>query len=75
MGCWRGLKALEELSKEERGTSTLMNQVAVLLQGQGKCSEAEPLLQKALTGRKKTLGPDHPDTLTSINNLALLYYT
>ena len=28
---------------------------------------------RALEGRESTLGKDHPDTLTSVNNLALLY--
>ncbi len=41
--------------------------------------EAEPLrggravVQRALAIREKELGPDHPLTATSLNNLALLY--
>jgi tetratricopeptide (TPR) repeat protein len=34
---------------------------------------AEPLFQRALALREQELGPDHPDTATSLNNLAELY--
>ena len=34
--------------------------------------EAEPLIREALAGRRAKLGDTHPDTLGSINNLALL---
>ena len=40
---------------------------------QGKYEEAEPLYQRALTIREKALGPEHPDTASTLNNLALLY--
>ncbi len=36
----------------------------------GKYDEAEPLYRRALAIREKALGPQHPDTATSINNLA-----
>jgi tetratricopeptide (TPR) repeat protein len=39
--------------------------------GQSKHAEAEPLFRKALTIREKSLGPRHPDTAQSCNNLAL----
>ncbi|KAF5855882.1 hypothetical protein ETB97_008292, partial [Aspergillus alliaceus] len=35
--------------------------------------EAEELGVQALELRKQVLGPEHPDTLTSMNNLALTY--
>jgi tetratricopeptide (TPR) repeat protein/transcriptional regulator with XRE-family HTH domain len=35
---------------------------------------AEPLYLQALHIREQQLGPDHPDTAQSLNNLALLYY-
>lgn len=37
--------------------------------------EALPLAQRALQIREKYLGPEHPDTITSLNNLAGLYMT
>jgi tetratricopeptide (TPR) repeat protein len=41
------------------------------LQGQGKRAHAEPLFRKALAVREEVLGPKHPDTATSYNNLAV----
>ncbi|KAJ5899180.1 hypothetical protein N7495_003924 [Penicillium taxi] len=39
----------------------------------GKLKEAEEMYQRALAGREKALGPDHTSTLTTVNNLGLLY--
>jgi tetratricopeptide (TPR) repeat protein len=39
----------------------------------GRYGEAEPLLVRALEARERVLGAEHPDTLTSVNNLAVLY--
>ena len=36
-------------------------------------AEALPLCQRALAISEEVLGPKHPDTATSLNNLALLY--
>jgi tetratricopeptide (TPR) repeat protein len=41
---------------------------------QGRYEEAEPLLQRALDIVEKVRGPEHPNTATSLNNLAELYY-
>src|SRR5262249_18473979 len=38
-------------------------------------AEAEPLCKRALDIREKALGPEHPDTANSLNNLAALYYS
>jgi tetratricopeptide (TPR) repeat protein len=40
---------------------------------QGRYDEAEPLLTKAYNGRISKLGPEHPHTLESLNNLIELY--
>ena len=40
----------------------------------GRYGEAEPLYSQALEIRKGSLGDRHPDTVTSLNNLAMLYY-
>ena len=37
---------------------------------QGKEDKAEPLKWQVMEARKMKLGADHPDTLTSIHNLA-----
>jgi tetratricopeptide (TPR) repeat protein len=39
----------------------------------GRLSEALPLLEETLRQRKVRLGPDHPDTLESMNSLAVGY--
>ena len=39
---------------------------------QGKLDAAEPLYREALRARRETLGATHPDTLTSMSNLASL---
>ena len=44
-----------------------------LYESQGRYGEAEPLYRRALEARERVLGPEHPDTLTSVNNLAALY--
>ncbi len=49
-----------------------INNLALLLQDQGKLAEAAPLFREALAGRRAKLGDQHPSTLTSINNFASL---
>ena len=36
-------------------------------------SEPIPLFERTLADRERLLGPDHPDTMTSRNNLAEVY--
>ena len=48
------------------------NKLAVLLKTEGKVREAEELYREALEGRRLTLGPAHPMTIRSMNNLANL---
>jgi non-specific serine/threonine protein kinase/serine/threonine-protein kinase len=43
-----------------------------LLKEQGKFDEAEPFYRKALEGRRRVLGDDHPHTLSSIRNMGYL---
>ena len=38
----------------------------------GQKKEAEPLVRQVLETRRRVLGEDHPDTLRSKNNLAVL---
>ena len=47
--------------------------MAALYYAQGRYSEAEPLYQRSLAIWEQQLGADHPDTATSLNNLAGLY--
>ena len=39
----------------------------------GRSAEAIPLHERTLADRERLLGPDHPDTLQSRNNLANAY--
>jgi tetratricopeptide (TPR) repeat protein len=50
----------------------LLNRAAGYLCGRAAYSAARPLLERALAIREKALGPEHPDTATSLNNLAWL---
>ena len=47
-------------------------QPGVPLRGQGRYGEAEPLYRRALEARERVLGPEHPDTLATRGNLAVL---
>jgi hypothetical protein len=40
---------------------------------QGRWKEAESLEMQVVEARKRVQGEEHPDTLTSVNNLALTY--
>jgi tetratricopeptide (TPR) repeat protein len=51
----------------------LLNQTGGFLNEQGRYSDAEPLYLQAFDIRRSQLGQDHPDTATSLNNLAALY--
>src|SRR5262245_30068044 len=56
----RSMQRSERESPPEPGTRT-------------RDKEAEALHREALEIRRRVLGPEHPDTLTSMNNLALSY--
>ena len=45
-----------------------------MLESKGDLAGAEPLYRRALEACERTLGPEHPDTLISVNNLAWLRY-
>ena len=47
-----------------------MNNLALVLDSQGKYSEAETMYRQMLVMSEKVLGAEHPDTLISMANLA-----
>jgi tetratricopeptide (TPR) repeat protein len=51
----------------------LFNESGLYLLERAQYHEAEPLLRRAITTYEKTLGPEHPSTALSLNNLAELY--
>jgi tetratricopeptide (TPR) repeat protein len=69
----RALEIREKvLGPENSDTALSLNNLASLLQAQGKCVGALPLYERALAIYRKVLGPEHVTTATSLNNLASL---
>ena len=64
---------LQAVSESEFQSPEILNKDAVRLYKNGQYAEAEPILRRALAIRDEQLGSDHPDTATSLNNLAMLY--
>ena len=57
----------------ERSASYLLDRLAAYRQvALAAYASARPLYERALAIREKALGPDHPDTATSLNDLAVL---
>jgi len=52
--------------------ATALANLAALRKEQGRYSESEPLLQRALAIREEALGPQHPDVASTLNNLGML---
>jgi tetratricopeptide (TPR) repeat protein len=67
-------RLVEEFGFGSVVAARLLNQGGVYLYGRARYTEAEPLFQRALAIYEKALGPDRPNTATSLNNLAMLYY-
>ena len=61
------------LGDEHPNTLKSLNGLVVLYKEQARYDKAEPLLLKAVEGRKQKLGDQHPHTLESIKNLVELY--
>lgn len=70
-------KAVKELEGSAIGepleVAAMQNTLGRSLVGLGKSSQAIDVFQKALVTNKAKLGPDHPDTLSTMNNLAAAY--
>ena len=60
------------LGVEHPNTLTSMNNLALVLNRQGKYEEAEEIHRQTLALRETVLGKEHPNTLGSMNNLALV---
>jgi CHAT domain-containing protein len=61
------------LGPEHPDVATSLNNLAALYEDQGKYSEAEPLLKRALQIRERALGPNNLYFAQSLMNLANLY--
>jgi tetratricopeptide (TPR) repeat protein len=64
---------VERWALEFREAARLLSQTAYYFSDRALLSEAEPLYLRALAIWEKTLGSDHPDFASGLNNLALLY--
>ncbi len=75
MACLLGLLLSMNVRGHESAVEDayVLNKQVIQLYGAGRYEEAIPLAQRALAIREKALGPEHPDTAVSLNNLAELY--
>lgn len=65
-------KKLDKIDKIQK--SSFENSIDKLLHYIGKYESAEKYYEKALKIREEVLGENHPDTASSYNNLAIVYY-
>jgi tetratricopeptide (TPR) repeat protein len=66
--------AWQLLERNDGQGAYLANQVFGPLRNLGKFAEAEQLLRRAVSFDERTLGPDHPNVATCLNNLAALLH-
>ena len=52
----------------------LLNEAGCYLENRARYGEAEPLLMRALAIYEQQLGADHPNTVQTLNNLAMLHH-
>lgn len=64
----------QALEREDETGADLCNALGYHLNAIGDYDPARPYLEQALEIRKKVLGEEHPDTATSLNNLAVLCF-
>ena len=62
-------KAVETFRRPWR---SLRLRLARVLEARGALAEAEPLIRRVLDGYERQLGPEHRETLASVQNLALV---
>ena len=66
--------AMQAVASAEEGPAEAPQEEQRQVVQQPAAFEAEPLQRRALDIREKALGLEHPDTATSLNNLAELYH-
>ncbi|MGB5915758.1 MAG: tetratricopeptide repeat protein [Phormidesmis sp.] len=70
----RIVEQAEAIESHSVALGTVCTQAGFSLKAQGRYGEAEPLYVEALEIYKTALGDRHPDTATSLFNLAVLYH-
>ena len=61
--------------KDPRIQASLMDTLGDVYQSAGLPASAQPQFERALEIQRRVLGPEHPDTLTSMGGLALAIYS
>jgi len=64
--------SLRVFGPEHPYTLSIMNEIALMLDYQGRYGLAEEINLRVLRGREKVLGMNHRDTLVTLNNLAVV---
>ncbi|KAF3240648.1 hypothetical protein TWF128_011263 [Orbilia oligospora] len=63
----------EERESENEMIFEHMHNIALVFSKQGKYDEAMQWYERALAGREKALGKDHPSTLSTVHNIAAVF--
>ena len=66
-------QAILEDKVNMEGMEWALDSLGMLFSDQGKLAEAEAMYTRALQGKEEALGPKHTSTLSTVNNLGLLY--
>ena len=61
------------LGEEHPNTLSIMHDLALTYQAQGKNTDAAKIQEEVLEKKTEILGKEHPDTLATKNNLDLTY--
>ena len=67
---FRAAAALTNRQRDALEWARVQYEIAFVLYDQGHYSEAETILRDVVNVREQVIGPEHPDTLASRNNLA-----
>jgi len=70
----KGAKKIDtELAGQPVIQAQMMHTMGVVYQNIGLYKQAKPLIERAIETRRRVLGPEHLDTLTSVSSLAFWY--
>jgi CHAT domain-containing protein len=69
----RSLEIQERFGEEGVGIAITLQNLGITARQRRDYAKAEEYYLRALTLRRQTLGPDHPDIALNLNNLAVLY--
>ena len=64
---------LEEKGIKDKGKANVWGIISKVYRNEGRWKEAEELEVQVMETRKRVLGKEHPDTLTSMGNLVWTY--